>query len=108
MSKNWCSYEQQLQLLKNRGLLVEDDAFAIHCIGHYNYYRLSVYWRVFTLPEDHDHFREGTTFQPFLSSLFPLWAFLSTGKIDLFGRKSWTLNFRMASLHVEDLLHWIR
>jgi len=35
------SYRQQLDLLKQRGLDVPDEGFAIHCLEHHNYYRLS-------------------------------------------------------------------
>ncbi len=38
-----CSYEQQLDILKSRGLVVHDEAKALHCLEHHNYYRLSAY-----------------------------------------------------------------
>ncbi len=40
------SHEEQLQLLKDRGLLVEDDSKAMHLLHHISYYRLSCYWHL--------------------------------------------------------------
>lgn len=45
------SLQDQLQQLKERGLLVADDAQAIHYPGQLNYYRPSAYW----LPFEVDH-----------------------------------------------------
>ncbi|MBX7046638.1 MAG: Abi family protein [Ignavibacteria bacterium] len=38
------TYQQQLVLLKNRGLNVEDEAKALHILETVSYYRLSAYW----------------------------------------------------------------
>ena len=62
MSKHPLTYEQQLRLLQDRGLIAEDESFALHCLANYNYYRLSIYWRVFTEQDNHDRFRPGTRF----------------------------------------------
>lgn len=43
-SKPPLSYAEQLNLLKNRGLSLEDDAMALHLLEHIGYYRLSGYW----------------------------------------------------------------
>lgn len=56
------SYREQLDLLKRRGLQVPDDAFALHCLANYNYYRLSIYWRQFTVEGNHDQFETGASF----------------------------------------------
>lgn len=57
----------QLQKLKDRGLLVNDDALAIHYLEHLNYYRLGAYW----LPFEQDHathqFKPGTRFEDALN-----------------------------------------
>ena len=45
--KPWLSLPDQLALLKNRGLLVEDDSAAIECLHRNGYYRLSAYWYPF-------------------------------------------------------------
>ena len=59
------SYAEQLQILKNRGLVVADDAFAEHCLKHHNYYRLSAYRFPLTEPDNPDRFLPGTTFDNF-------------------------------------------
>lgn len=41
--KSFRTYEQQLQILKNRGLIVSDDALALQWLREKNYYRLSAY-----------------------------------------------------------------
>ena len=38
------SYEQQLQQLKDRGLIVDNDVKALHLLESISYYRLSGYW----------------------------------------------------------------
>ncbi|WPJ97525.1 Abi family protein [Coraliomargarita algicola] len=63
MNKPPLTYVAQLQLLKDRGLTVDDEAYALHCLANYNYYRLSIYWRCFTDPTNHDRFHAGTTFE---------------------------------------------
>jgi abortive infection bacteriophage resistance protein len=42
--KPYLSFEQQLALLKTRGLIVTDDAAALSCLQRIGYYRLSAYW----------------------------------------------------------------
>lgn len=34
------THKQQLELLKGRGLIIGDEAKALHCLAHYNYYRI--------------------------------------------------------------------
>jgi abortive infection bacteriophage resistance protein len=63
MSKSTLTYAVQLDLLKSRGLTVNDDSHALHCLANYNYYRLSIYWRCFAEKENHDRFQAGTTFE---------------------------------------------
>lgn len=46
-SKPYLTYQQQLELLKSRGLEVTDDAAAISCLSRIGYYRLSAYWYSF-------------------------------------------------------------
>jgi abortive infection bacteriophage resistance protein len=71
MSKPAKTYPEQLQILKDRGLGVPDESFALHCLAHHNYYRLSAYRFPFTLPGQPDHFQPGTTF----SQLWNLYQF---------------------------------
>ena len=57
------SYPDQLSALKSRGLSVPDEPFALHCLEHHNYYRLSAYRFPFTVPGNPDQFLPGATFQ---------------------------------------------
>jgi hypothetical protein len=56
------TYLEQLDILKARGLVVDDEAFALHCLEHHNYYRLSPYRFPFTHPGNRDTFLPGITF----------------------------------------------
>ena len=47
------SFEQQLALLKQRGCVVEDDAFALEVLADVNYYRLSAYFLPFKEGENY-------------------------------------------------------
>jgi abortive infection bacteriophage resistance protein len=62
MSKPAKTYQEQLDRLKERGLLIPDEAFALHILQHHNYYRLSAYRFPFVESEDRDRFLPGTTF----------------------------------------------
>lgn len=53
------TYEQQLGKMKERGLVVKDEAFALTKLKDLNYYRLRGYW--LTLERD-GIFTEGTSF----------------------------------------------
>jgi abortive infection bacteriophage resistance protein len=63
MSKMPLSYQAQLDLFKSRGLIVNNEAFALHCLAHHNYYRLSAYRFPFTVQGDPDSFLPDTTFE---------------------------------------------
>lgn len=61
-SKGAKTYSEQLEILKGRGLLVADPAFAEHCLAHCNYYRLSAYRFTLTEQGDPDKFLPGVDF----------------------------------------------
>jgi abortive infection bacteriophage resistance protein len=42
---------QQIEILRSRGMVVEDHDYAKHYLKNINYYRLSAYW----LPFEIDH-----------------------------------------------------
>lgn len=46
-AKPWKSFEEQLAILKGRGLQVDDDAAALNYLERLGYYRLSGYWYSF-------------------------------------------------------------
>ena len=54
-TKQSLSHEEQLQLLKDRGLLVEDNSKALHLLHHISYYRLSGYWHPVLQKPKHLH-----------------------------------------------------
>lgn len=47
MSKSWFSFQQQLNSLKVKGMLVDNDAAALSYLERVGYYRLSGYWYPF-------------------------------------------------------------
>ena len=66
-SKPSLPYAEQIDLLKSRGLQVDDEVRAEHYLRHLNYYRLSGYW----LPFEQDHaahrFKQGASFEDVLN-----------------------------------------
>ncbi len=60
------SSAQELQKLKDLGLIVDDETLALHKLQHYNYYRLAAYWIPFQLNSESREFRPGTTFDDIL------------------------------------------
>jgi hypothetical protein len=61
------TYEEQVELLQQRGMIVEDVAKAEFYLQHINYYRLTAYWIPFE--EDHEthKFRPNTSFDEVLA-----------------------------------------
>ncbi|MHB2250982.1 Abi family protein [Corynebacterium aurimucosum] len=64
MSKEWLSYEQQVELLCQRGMRIDDSAAATEFLSQVNYYRFSGYFRYWQRdPAMGDNrFVEGTSF----------------------------------------------
>ena len=63
------SITDQIELLKRRGMAVEDETLAQHFLQFISYYRLRAYWLTFEVPAagNGDHaFRKGTTFEDVL------------------------------------------
>src|SRR5579875_3126986 len=71
-SKPALSYQDQLQQLKHRGLVIEDDQKAIFLLENISYYRLSGYWYPMLQEPKYDHqFKPGASFnQSFELSCF--------------------------------------
>ena len=65
-TKSPLTFEQQLQQLKDRGLIIDDDGLALFHIKTISYYRLSAYWHPFRKIEQDgsfsDDFKEGSQF----------------------------------------------
>jgi abortive infection bacteriophage resistance protein len=62
MPKPALTYTDQLNLLESRGLTVRDPDFALHCLEHHNYYRLSAYRFPFAVQRNPDQFKAGIDF----------------------------------------------
>lgn len=60
------SFDEQLDLLIERGLIVEDRARALHYLQHLNYYRLEAYWLPFEINRNPHQFAENTRFEQIL------------------------------------------
>lgn len=65
-SKRPLTFEDQLALLKSRGLAVRDDAKALAYLKEISYYRLSAYFLPYQLVKD--RFNEGVTFDQVLDT----------------------------------------
>lgn len=65
-------YAGQLQQLKNRGLIIDSDAKALHLLENISYYRLSGYWYpLLDNPKTAHNFKTGST----LKTAFNLYCF---------------------------------
>lgn len=62
-TKGALDYGQQLQLLKERGMIVNNDAKALHHLEKISYYRLSGYWYPFISNRITNTFATGVTFE---------------------------------------------
>lgn len=62
-SKPPLTYQEQLDLLKSRGLIVEDEKKALHLLAHLSYYRFSAYlYPLLELPKTNHKFKSNATF----------------------------------------------
>ena len=74
-TKTATTYVDQLQQLKNRGLIVDSDKKALHLLETLNYFRLSGYWYPLLAEPKEDHiFKPNSTFQ----TAFKLYRFEKT------------------------------
>jgi len=64
-TKRPLTFEEQVDLLRSRGLIITDDAKAVTILENINYYRLSAYFPPFQTAKD--VFDEGTTLEAILS-----------------------------------------
>lgn len=59
--KKATTFEEQLEIMKRRGCIVEDEKKALQVLKCVNYYRLTAYFLPYKMPDD--RYREGTTFE---------------------------------------------
>ena len=71
---------EQIEILKSRGLNVEDENFAEHYLSHVSYYRLGEYWYSMQSDKENHIFKEGSKF----SDVIHLYEFDRELKILLF------------------------
>ena len=62
-SKTALTYENQIHQLKERGLIIEDEAKALHLLEVISYYRLSGYWYPLLSDKQNHRFKLGATFE---------------------------------------------
>ena len=72
--------QEQIEILKSRGLNVEDENFAEHYLSHVSYYRLGEYWYSMQSDKEKHIFKEGSKF----SDVIHLYEFDRELKILLF------------------------
>lgn len=65
-SKPPTTFQEQIALLKSRGMLFNDINRAAHYLSHINYYRLSAYWLPFEQTHSPSCFKQGTEFNTIL------------------------------------------
>lgn len=56
------TYEEQVNLLKSRGMVIDDEEEAKFYLSHLNYYRIGAYWLPFEADHTTHQFRLGTKF----------------------------------------------
>jgi abortive infection bacteriophage resistance protein len=62
-SKGFKTYQEQLQLLKERGLLIQNEQKALHLLEHISYYRLSGYWYPLLADKKQHNFKPDASFE---------------------------------------------
>lgn len=61
--------QEQILLLKSRGLIFQDESMAEAYLKNISYYRLSAYWYTFIKdPKKNHQFKEGTTFEKVINT----------------------------------------
>lgn len=62
-NKNATSISQQIEILKNRGLLIKDESYAAHQLANISYYRLGEYWYSMQDDKENHTFKPNSTFE---------------------------------------------
>lgn len=61
--KHLISFTDQINLLKQRGMVFEDEPKALHLLQNISYYRLSGYWYPLLTDKQQHIFKPGSTFE---------------------------------------------
>lgn len=62
------TFEEQVEILRSRGMVIGDSDRVRRYLSHINYYHLEAYWLPFEICRDPHQFREGTTFDSVLDN----------------------------------------
>ena len=62
------TFQEQVQLLQSRGMLIDNEQDAIFYLQHLNYYRLTAYWLPFELDHATHRFKPNTKFSDVLKA----------------------------------------
>ncbi len=66
-NKQKLTISEHIQLLKNRGLNIENDELAMHYLSHISYYRLAGYWWPMQSDKINHRFKENSKFEDVIS-----------------------------------------
>ena len=66
-NKSAITLTQQIQTLKQRGLIINDEAYAERLLGSIGYFRLAQYWRVLEADKVNHTFKPNSTFEKVLA-----------------------------------------
>jgi len=61
------TFEEQVDLLESRGVIIHDKDTATHYLSHINYYRFGAYWLPFESDHQSHQFKAGITFEDILN-----------------------------------------
>lgn len=79
-TKQALSLAEQIDILRQRGLLIDDEALCLNALSNISYFRLAGYWRPFEQDKEQHIFKSGSRF----SSVVQLYWFDSELKIIIF------------------------
>ncbi len=96
------THAEQVELLQQRGMIVNNAAEAEFYLRHLNYYRLSAYWLPFEAEHTNHKFRTGTSFNDVLNLYvfdreFRLLVLDAIERIEVSARSQWA--YQMAHHH---------
>ncbi len=83
----WKSFEEQLELLEARGMVVADEAAALEYLERVGYYRLSAYWYPFRVFETVGHDRHGRPISKATDRFVPDTQFVDAVRLYLFDKE---------------------
>lgn len=89
------THEEQVELLRSRGMIFPDKEKACFYLKHINYYRLGAYWLPFEIDPVHHTFKDGTNFETVLALYnfdrsLRLLVMDAIERVEISARTSWT------------------